>query len=125
MAVHTIVAVLPVRTVLGEDTLCLRLPGYGQLVADGYEVDPEALRAVSGTFHAGADAVARAAAHLSVAQLTSAGLGEVDAAHELAAAFADFVGRYADDFRNGSAWVTDTADGLVASADEYLRREDL
>jgi hypothetical protein len=94
-------------------------------VADGYEVDPEALRAVSGTFHTGADAVERAAAHLSVAQLTSAGLGEVDAADELAAAFADFAGRYADDLRRGSAWVTDTADGLVASADEYLRREDL
>lgn len=94
-------------------------------MADGYEVDPEALRAVSGAFHTGADAVTQAATHLSVAQLTSAGLGEVEAAHELAAAFADFVGRYADDFRRGSAWVTDTADGLVASADEYLRREDL
>ena len=94
-------------------------------MADGYEVDPEALRAVSGTFHASASAVETAGAHLSVAQLTPAALGEVDAAYELAAAFAEFAGRYADDLRAGSAWVTDTADGLVANADEYLRREDL
>jgi hypothetical protein len=94
-------------------------------MADGYEVDPAALRAVSGTFHASASAVARAGTHLSVAQLTPAALGEVDAAYELAAAFADFAGRYEDDLRRGSAWVTDTATGLAASADEYLRREDL
>lgn len=92
-------------------------------MADGYEVDPEALRAVSGTIHAGADAVARAATHLSVAQLTPAALGEGDAAYELAAAFAEFAGLCADDLRRGAAYVTDTADGLVASATEYERRD--
>lgn len=107
----------------GEATLCPPLPDYGRSVADGYEVDPEALRAASGTFHACADAVEHAARHLSVAQLTPAALGEVDAAYELATAFAEFTALFADDLRRGAAHVTDTADGLVASATEYERRD--
>jgi hypothetical protein len=82
------------------------------------------LRAVSGSFHASADAVERAATRLSVAQLTPAALGEVDAAYDLAAAFAEFVGRHEDDLRQGSTWVTDTATGLADNAAEYTRRED-
>jgi PE family len=93
-------------------------------VADGYEVDPEALRTASGGFHAGADAVGQAARQLSTAQLVPGALGEVDAAYELAAAFADFAGRHADDFQHGSAWVSDTANGLVTNADSYTRAED-
>lgn len=124
MAVHTLFDVLPVRTVFGEDTLCPSRPRYGRTVADGYEVDPETLRAVSGDFHAGADAVERAATRLSVAQLTPQALGEVDAAYDLASAFAEFVGRHEDDLRQGSAWVTDTATGLTENAEAYLRRED-
>jgi FPC/CPF motif-containing protein YcgG len=92
-------------------------------VADGYEVDPEALRVASRACHAGADAVEQAAVRLSTAQLVPGSLGEVDAAHELAAAFADFAGRHADDLRRGHAWMTGTADGLVATADGYVRRD--
>jgi hypothetical protein len=92
-------------------------------VADGYEVDPEALRAASRGVHASADAVGLAATRLSMAQLVPGALGEVDAAYELAAAFAEFVGRHTDDLRRGEAWVTDTADGLVENADEYARRD--
>ncbi len=93
-------------------------------MADGYEVDPAALRAASGGFYTGADAVGLAAARLSVAQLVPAALGEVDAAYELAAAFAEFVGAHGDDLRQGAAWVTDAGDGLVENADEYERREE-
>jgi hypothetical protein len=90
-------------------------------MADGYEVDPEALRAASRNCDAAADAVAHAATRLSTAQLVPAALGEVDAAHELAAAFAEFAGAFSDDLRRGSAWVADTANGLVANADSYER----
>ncbi|TDV40007.1 hypothetical protein [Actinophytocola oryzae] len=93
-------------------------------MADGYEVDPEALRTASSGFHVGADAVEQAARQLSTAQLVPGSLGEVDAAYELAAAFADYAGRHADDLRLGSSWVTDTANGLVANADSYTRAED-
>ena len=93
-------------------------------VADGYEVDPAALRAASGGFYTGADAIHQAAAQLSTAQLVPAALGDVAAAYELASAFAEFAGQHGDDLRNGASWVTDTGDGLVESADEYLRREE-
>ena len=93
-------------------------------MADGYEVDPEALRTASGGFHAGADAVSHAARQLETAQLVPGALGEVDAAYDLAAAFAEFAGTHSDDLRLGADYVTDTADGLVADADEYRRRED-
>ena len=92
-------------------------------MADGYEVDPEALRAASRGVHGCADAVGLAATRLSVAQLVPGALGEVDAAYELAAAFGEFVGRHTGDLRQGEALVTATADGLVASADEYVRRD--
>lgn len=92
-------------------------------MADGYEVDPAALRAASGGFYTGAAAVDQAAARLSVAQLVPAALGEVDAAYELAAAFAEFVGEHSEDIRRGAAWVTDTGDGLVENADEYQRKD--
>jgi hypothetical protein len=108
----------------GEATLCPALRRYGQDVADGYEVDPEALRAASGVFHANADAVTRAAVSLSVAQLTPAALGEVDAAYELAAAFAEFVGRHEDNLRQDALSVSDTATGLATNAEEYTRREE-
>jgi len=72
-------------------------------VADGYEVDPEALRAASRGIHASADAVGLAATRLSVAQLVPGALGEVDAAYDLAAAFAEFVGGQTDDLRRGEA----------------------
>ncbi|MGB3442925.1 MAG: hypothetical protein WBA97_29640 [Actinophytocola sp.] len=93
-------------------------------MADGYEVDPAALRAASDGFYTGADAVGQAAARLSVAQLVPAALGEVDAAYDLAAAFAEFVGEHGDDLRRGASWVTDAGDGLVENADEYIRREE-
>lgn len=93
-------------------------------MADGYEVDPETLRAVSGVFHADADAVTTAATSLSVAQLTPAALGEVDAAYELASAFAEFVGRHEDDLRQGVTWVTNTAETLTSNAETYTRLED-
>lgn len=93
-------------------------------MADGYEVDPEALRTASGGFHEGADAVSQAARQLESAQLVAGALGEVDAAYDLASAFAEFAGRHADDLRLGADYVADTADGLVADADEYQRRED-
>lgn len=92
-------------------------------MADGYEVDPAALRAASGGFYTGADAVGQAAARLSVAQLVPGALGEVDAAYELASAFAEFVGAHSDDIRRGAAWVTDAGDGLVENADEYTRKD--
>ncbi|HEX6356822.1 hypothetical protein [Actinophytocola sp.] len=92
-------------------------------MADGYEVDPEALRAASLGVHASADAVGLAATRLSVAQLVPGALGEVDAAYELAAAFAEFVGGQADDLRRGEAWVTDTAESLVENAKEYACRD--
>ena len=94
-------------------------------VADGYEVDPAALRAASGGFYTGADAVAAAAVQLSTAQLVADALGDVPAAHELAAAFAAFAGAHGDDLRRGAAVVTDTGDGLVASADAYTRQEEV
>lgn len=93
-------------------------------MADGYEVDPEALRTAAGGFHTGADAVSQAARQLETAQLVPGALGEVDAAYDLAAAFAEFAGRHSDDLRLGAGYVTDTAEGLVANADEYWRRED-
>ena len=93
------------------------------MVAD-YEVDPETLLAASTHVYAGSDAVGDAAALLSVAQLVPAALGEVAAADELASAFANFVGTHGDDLRHGSVWVNDAADGLVASADDYERRDD-
>jgi hypothetical protein len=93
-------------------------------VADGYEVDPAALRAASDGFYTGADAVSQAAARLSAAQLVAGALGEVPAAHELAAAFAAFAGEHADDLGRGASWVSDAGDGLIASADEYTRREE-
>ena len=93
-------------------------------MADGYEVDPAALRAASGGFYTGGDAVGQAAARLSAAQLVPAALGEVDAAYELAAAFAEFAGEHADDLGRGASWVTDAGDGLVENADEYIRREE-
>ncbi len=92
-------------------------------MADGYEVDPAALRAASSGFYTGAAAVDQAAARLSVAQLVPAALGEVDAAYELAAAFAEFVGEHGDDLRKGASWVTDAGDGLVENADEYTRKD--
>lgn len=92
-------------------------------MADGYEVDPAALRAASGGFYTGAAAVDQAAARLSVAQLVPGALGEVDAAYELASAFAEFVGRHGDDLRKGASWVNDAGDGLVENADEYTRKD--
>ncbi|GAB1512247.1 hypothetical protein [Actinophytocola sp. KF-1] len=92
-------------------------------MADGYEVDPAALRAASGGFYTGAAAVDQAAARLSVAQLVPAALGEVEAAYELASAFAEFVGEHGDDLRRGAAWVNDAGDGLVENADEYTRKD--
>lgn len=92
-------------------------------MADGYEVDPAALRAASGGFYTGADAVGQAAARLSVAQLVPAALGEVDAAYELAAAFAEFAGEHSDDLVRGAAWVADAGDGLVENADEYTSKD--
>jgi hypothetical protein len=93
-------------------------------VVDGYEVDPAALRAASGGFHTDADAVGAAARQLATAQLVPAALGEVDAAYELAAAFAEFAGGHAGDLGSESALVGDTADNLVSSADGYLRAEE-
>lgn len=93
-------------------------------MADGYEVDPAALRGASRRCYESSDAAGDAAALLSVAQLVPAALGEVAAADELAAAFARFVGAHGDDLRHGSVWVNDAADGLVGSAEEYARRED-
>jgi len=93
-------------------------------VADGYQVDPAALRSASGRCYESSDAVGDAAALLSVAQLVPAALGEVAAADELAAAFARFVGTHGDDLRHGSVWVNDAADGLVTTADAYARQED-
>jgi hypothetical protein len=93
-------------------------------VADGYEVDPAALRAASGGFHADADAVGAAARQLATAQVVPGALGEVEAAYELAAAFAEFAGGHAADLGSGAALVTDTAAGLVGSADGYLRAEE-
>lgn len=86
---------------------------------EGYLVDPATLRGASTKIYEGSDAVGDAAALLSVAQLVPAALGEVAAADELAAAFADFVTRHGDDLRHGSVWVNAAADGLVASADDY------
>lgn len=91
---------------------------------DGYQVDPETLRGASGRIYEGSDAVGDAAALLAVAQLVPAALGEVPAADELAAAFARFVGDHGDDLGHGSVWVNDAADGLVAGADDYQRRDD-
>jgi hypothetical protein len=93
-------------------------------VVDGYEVDPAALRAASGGFHADADAVGAAARQLATAQLVPGALGEVEAAYELAAAFAEFVGGQSDGLAGDAALVGDTADGLVSSADGYLRAEE-
>ncbi|MDQ3789003.1 hypothetical protein [Actinophytocola sp. NPDC049390] len=92
-------------------------------MADGYEVDPAALRAASSGFYTGAAAVDQAAARLSVAQLVPGALGEVDAAYELASAFAEFVGEHGDDLRKGASWVNDAGDGLVENADEYTRKD--
>ena len=92
-------------------------------MADGYEVDPAALRAASSGFYTGAAAVDQAAARLSVAQLVPAALGEVEAAYELASAFAEFVGEHGDDLRKGASWVNDAGDGLVENADEYARKD--
>jgi hypothetical protein len=91
-------------------------------VAEGYEVDPTTLRA--GPFYEGADSLGNAATALSVAQLVPGALGEVEAAYELAAAFAEFVGVHGEDLRRESARVADTADGLVASATTYQRLEE-
>lgn len=93
-------------------------------MADGYEVDPAALRAASGGFHADADAVGEAARQLSTAQLVPAALGEVEAAYELAAAFAEFVGSRGDELTRDAEQVGDTANGLVTTADEYTRAEE-
>jgi hypothetical protein len=93
-------------------------------VADGYQVDPDALDAAGRQFHDGSDSVADAAALLSVAQLVPNALGEVDAAHELSSAFAEFVGRHGDDLRHGAVWVDDAADGLTGSAASYRRTDD-
>jgi hypothetical protein len=92
------------------------------VVADGYEVDPATLRA--GPFYEGADSLGDAATVLSVAQLVPGALGEVEAAYELAAAFAAFVGAHGEDLRRESARVSDAADGLVASATTYRRLEE-
>lgn len=92
-------------------------------MADGYEVDPEALRSASRDCHTSADAVARAATRLATAQLVPAAFGEVDAAYELASAFAEFVGRHEVDLRQGATWLTDTATALVDNANEYTRRD--
>lgn len=86
---------------------------------EGYQVDPATLRGASTKIYEGSDAVGDAAALLSVAQLVPAALGEVAAADELASAFSEFVTSHGDDLRHGSVWVNATADGLVASADEY------
>lgn len=93
-------------------------------MADGYEVDPAALRAASGGFHADADAVGAAARQLATAQLVPGALGEVEAAYELARAFAEFAGGHADHLDGESALVGDTATGLVSSAEGYLRAEE-
>ncbi len=99
-------------------------PVWEVVVADGYQVDPAALRGASREVHAGSDAVGDAASLLSSAQLVPAALGEVPAADELAGAFARFVGEHAEDLRHGSEWVGDAADGLVAGAGDYERRDD-
>ena len=91
---------------------------------DGYQVEPATLRGASSRIYEGSDAVGDAAALLSVAQLVPAALGEVPAADELARAFANFVGTHGDDLRHGSVWVNDAADGLVASAEDYERRDE-
>jgi len=93
-------------------------------MADGYQVDPAILRGASREVYAGSDAVGDAASLLSAAQLVPAALGEVAAADELARAFATFVGEHGDDLRHGSVWVNDAADGLVAGAADYERRDD-
>lgn len=91
----------------------------------GYQVDPDTLRSASSKYYDGSDAVGDAAALLSVAQLVSAALGEVDAAPELSSAFATFVGTHGDDLRHGSVWLNDAADGLVDNAENYQRRDDI
>jgi hypothetical protein len=91
-------------------------------VAEGYEVDPATLRA--GPFYEGADALTAAATALSVAQLVPGALGEVEAAYELAAAFAAFAGAHGDDLRRESTRVSDTAAELTASAETYRRLEE-
>lgn len=93
-------------------------------MADGYQVDPDALDTAAGHFHDGSDAVADAAALLSVAQLVPDALGEVAAAHELSSAFAAFVGQHGDDLRHGAVWVDAAADGLTGSATTYRRTDD-
>jgi hypothetical protein len=93
-------------------------------VADGYEVDPAALRAASGGFYTGADAVGAAAVQLETAQLVAGALGDVPAAHELAAAFAAFAGAHGDDLRRDATAVTQSGDDLVSSADAYTRQEE-
>ncbi|MGH3759807.1 hypothetical protein [Actinophytocola sp.] len=93
-------------------------------MADGYQVDPATLRGASRDVYAGSDAVGDAAARLSSAQLVAAALGEVPAADELARAFAAFVGAHGDDLRHGASWVGDAADGLVAGAEDYERRDE-
>lgn len=91
---------------------------------DGYQVDPDTLDRAGKQFHDGSDAVADAAALLSVAQLVPAALGEVAAADELSTAFATFVGDHGDDLRHGAVWVNDAGDGLVGGAADYRRQDD-
>jgi hypothetical protein len=93
-------------------------------VADGYQVDPAALRGASRDVHAGSDAVGEAAALLSAAQLVPAALGDVPAADELSRAFATFVGEHGEDLRHGATWVGQAADGLRSSAEDYERRDE-
>jgi hypothetical protein len=93
-------------------------------VPDGFQVDPASLRGASRDVYAGSDAVGDAASLLSAAQLVPAALGEVPAADELARAFATFAGEHGEDLRRGAEWVTDAADGLVSSADDYERRDE-
>ena len=93
-------------------------------MADGFQVDPASLRGASRDVYAGSDAVGDAARRCRPRSWWPAALGEVPAADELARAFATFAGEHGEDLRRGASWVTDAADGLVSSADDYERRDE-
>jgi uncharacterized protein YukE len=94
------------------------------LTGEDFHVEPAALREAAAAFDDGADALTEAARLMSCTQLTAGALGEVPAAKPFSAAVTARIGACGDNLGAGARSARGTADGLIGSAEGYLRIED-
>lgn len=93
------------------------------LTADGFDVEPSALRDAAGELDTATNALGTAAARTSRTQLVPAALGEVAAATPFAAIVTSCLTALGRNLADGTRSVRDSADGLIDSANTYHRLE--